>query len=244
MDDSLKSRIVVAFHGLRQDWRYPLSSERDLAKFESEFGLIPREYRWFLSACGGGLVGGGCVFGVAQLVARHGRWKFDEEDRWPGVFVVGTDGAGGSIGITTSTGEVVVNHGDHGIHSLAASFGEFLERNLLYYAPSCAAELVISYMRDHNDSWPPDWNSLQPYFATSRFRGWPYGRFQSAVFIDFNADAKALMRLSLESDFLLFNVIRSQSTWGNFDDYSNSMLYRYFRGGHGRDPIQRSRSFT
>ena len=96
--------------------------------------------------------------------------------------------------------------------------------------------MVVDYMRDHDGKWPPDWDSLKPYFAQNNGRvgGWSYERFQSHVFIDFTADAKHLRRLSKESDTVAFDVIHTTSLWGaQFDGGPNEMLYSYFRENEG-----------
>jgi len=100
------------------------------------------------------------------------------------------------------------------------------------YAQWGAAEMVIDYMRDHDEKWPPGWDELSPYFARNNGMvvGWPYTKFQSHVFIDFTADSEQLRRLALESDSVPFDVIHASSVWGlQFEDGPNGILARYFR---------------
>jgi len=100
------------------------------------------------------------------------------------------------------------------------------------YAQWGAADMVVSYMRDHNGTWPPDWHSLKPYFDRShgRVAGCSYEQFQSRVFIDFGADADHLRKLSSDSDIVPFDVIHATSFWGaQMGDGPNAMLHGYFR---------------
>lgn len=104
------------------------------------------------------------------------------------------------------------------------------------YAQWGAVDMVVGYMRDHDGKWPPDWNSLKPYFDQNNGRvgGWSYERFQSHVFIDFTADAKHLRRLSKESDTVAFDVIHATSLWGaQFGSGPNEMLCRYLKENEG-----------
>ena len=102
------------------------------------------------------------------------------------------------------------------------------------YAQWGAADMVIDYMNDHDAKWPPDWDSLAPYFAQSngRVSGWSYSKFQSHVFIDFTSDAETLRKRACDSPTISFDVIHARSVWGSqFHDGPNGMLYRYFRDG-------------
>ena len=102
------------------------------------------------------------------------------------------------------------------------------------YAQWGAADMVIDYMNDHDGKWPPDWDSLAPYFARSNGRvgGWSYAKFQSHVFIDFTADAELLRKRASGSPAIPFDVIHARSMWGSqFDDGPNGMLFRHFRDG-------------
>ena len=100
------------------------------------------------------------------------------------------------------------------------------------YAQWGAADMVVGYMRDHDGKWPPDWDSLKPYFDLNNGRvgGWSYERFQSHVFVDFTANAEHLRRLAKESDTASFDVIHATSLWGaQFGGGPNEMLHLYFR---------------
>ena len=100
------------------------------------------------------------------------------------------------------------------------------------YAQWGAADMVIDYMREHDGKWPPDWESLRPYFDRNngRVAGWSYDRFQSHVFIDFTANAEHLRKLSEQSDTIPFDVIHATSIWGaRFAGGPNEMLHLYFK---------------
>ena len=47
--------------------RYPRATKVELAAFESEYGAVLDDHRWFLSECGGGTVGSEWVGGIAEL---------------------------------------------------------------------------------------------------------------------------------------------------------------------------------
>lgn len=105
------------------------------------------------------------------------------------------------------------------------------------YAQWGAADMVIDYMNDHSGQWPPDWDSLSPYFALNNGRvgGWSYSQFQSHVYIDFNANAESLRERAADSSTVPFDVIHARSVWGpQFDEGPNDMLYHYFREEGGR----------
>jgi hypothetical protein len=136
VDAVLKSRIVAAFNALPDGCRYPRATAADLTAFESEFGPIPDDYRWFLSECSGGTVGSEWVDGIAELPETHRKFRAesDFENGWSmrGVFIIGWDGAGNPFGIESSTGKLLVeDHNFGGVHEIAASFAAFLERGLL-----------------------------------------------------------------------------------------------------------------
>jgi len=108
------------------------------------------------------------------------------------------------------------------------------------YAQWGAADMVIHYMEDHGGEWPRNWDSLAPYFAVNngRVSGWTYAMFQSRVFIDFDADAVALRKLSSDSHAVPFDVIHATSIFGaQFDGGPNEMLHRWFRGETQSDQI-------
>ena len=131
-----QKRLVVAHTKLPPGCRYPPATESELSSFEALFGPIPSEFRWYLTACGGGVVGSEWVDGIAQLAESH--LKFESESRLPGgwtmtnVFIIGWDGAGNPFGIDLATGAVLVeDHNFGGVHVIAPSFEAFLVTGLL-----------------------------------------------------------------------------------------------------------------
>ena len=107
------------------------------------------------------------------------------------------------------------------------------------YAQCGAADMVVDYMRDHDGKWPPDWDSLKPYFDCNNGRvgGWSFERFQSHVYMDFSADAERLRQLSQESETASFDVIHATSVWGaQMDDGPIAILHWHFRENE-RPPV-------
>jgi hypothetical protein len=99
------------------------------------------------------------------------------------------------------------------------------------YAKEGTAEMLISYMQDHNSNWPKNWDDLQPYFhrTNARFCGWSYEYYQSRINIDFQVDPQKLIDLIHQSDSTTFNVIQGKSLIsGQHSDGPNMQLRRYF----------------
>jgi hypothetical protein len=71
MDDTARSLILKYWLARPDEIRFPPASELALTAFERAFGAIPEDFRWFLAACGGGVVGSEWIDGVAQLEASH-----------------------------------------------------------------------------------------------------------------------------------------------------------------------------
>lgn len=111
------------------------ATEEELRGFETSYGPIPEDYRWFLLACGGGHFGSEEVDDIVRLTESHA--KFQRESGPPrgwtmrDVFIIGWDGAGNPFGIEATTGRVVVeDHNFGGIHELAPSLEEFMLKGL------------------------------------------------------------------------------------------------------------------
>ncbi|MBI2921609.1 MAG: SMI1/KNR4 family protein [Planctomycetes bacterium] len=139
MTPELKSLLAEAHRRLHVS-RYERrggqpATEAALHAFESQFGAIPPDFRWYLSNCGSGTVGSEHVDGIDKLSETHLRFRHAREDNsWEGqdcVFVFGTDGGGGWMGIDTESGRVVVIYEDGEVATKAASFQEFLVKGLL-----------------------------------------------------------------------------------------------------------------
>ena len=136
MTPATQKRLLAAHLALPRDCRYAPATESDLSAFERRFGTIPHEFRWYLTTCGGGVVGSEWVDDILQLSESHA--KFAKEsgipDGWSmaGVFLIGWDGAGNPYGIDSVTGQIVVeDHNFGGVHVMAPSFEAFLVRGLL-----------------------------------------------------------------------------------------------------------------
>ena len=136
MNESKRKLFATAFAALPDGCKNDVATEAQLEEFESTFGAIPDDFRWFLIHCGGGTIGSEWVDGIDELPNTHR--KFKEESNiahgWTmdGVFVIGWDGAGNPFGIETATGRILVeDHNFGGTHEMSPSFESFLERGLL-----------------------------------------------------------------------------------------------------------------
>ena len=135
MDEASRSAVVTELSTYPSDIREAPATERELQAFETALGSIPPDVRWFLSTCGGGVVGRERLDGVQNLWRSHEKylkecgppsgWSMDN------VFVIGWDGAGNPIAVHRKTGQVLVeDHDFGGIHVEAESFGKYLEKLL------------------------------------------------------------------------------------------------------------------
>jgi len=136
MDESKRKQIADAFSALPDGCKHAIATERQLEEFESAFGIIPDEFRWFLLHCGGGTIGTEWVDGIDELPRTHRKFKAESaiKNGWTmeGVFVIGWDGAGNPFGIESATGRMLAeDHNFGGIHEMSSSFPAFLERGLL-----------------------------------------------------------------------------------------------------------------
>ncbi len=136
MNKSKRKLIADALTALPDGCKYAVATEAHLEEFESTFGPIPDDFRWFLLHCGGGTIGSEWVDGIDELTQTHRRFKAECEvaNGWTmdDVFVIGWDGAGNPFGIDTQTGRILVeDHNFGGIHVMSPSFEAFLERGLL-----------------------------------------------------------------------------------------------------------------
>lgn len=136
MNESKRKQLADAFAALPDGCKYAIATEPHLEEFESTFGPIPDDFRWFLLHCGGGTIGSEWVDGIDELTKTHRKFKAECEvaNGWTmdDVFVIGWDGAGNPFGIDTQTGRMLVeDHDIGGIHEMSPSFESFLERGLL-----------------------------------------------------------------------------------------------------------------
>jgi hypothetical protein len=136
MEREVANRIIKAWRQLPEDLRSEPASEEQLAAFERTYGPIPAAVRWFLSECGGGVVGSEWVDHIEALASTHRKFRYESPDpkgwRMRGVFVIGWDGAGNPFGVDADTGKVLVeDHSFGGIHEMAPSFEALLIRGVL-----------------------------------------------------------------------------------------------------------------
>ena len=135
MNEELRRSFIEAWHSLPIAVRSAPATEEQLRQFESSFGAIPEDFRWFLSTCGGGPVGSEWVDDIERLVESHRKFQCEwgPPCGWTmkGVFIIGWDGGGNPFGIEVSTGKVLVeDHDFGGIHQIAESFAAFLVQGL------------------------------------------------------------------------------------------------------------------
>ena len=135
MDAGFRRRVKAAWSHLPDGMRSAPASAAQIASFESRFGRIPSDFRWFLEECGGGVVGSEWVDNIEKLSDTHE--KFFAESGVPsgwtmkGVFVIGWDGAGNPFGIDSANGKLMVDdHNSGGAYEIAPSFEVFLARGL------------------------------------------------------------------------------------------------------------------
>lgn len=118
--------------------RYSPATEQELSRFESAFCPIPKDFRWFLAKCGGGVVGSEWIDGISQLSATHEKYNREKGSQgWQrsAAFVIGWDGSGNPISICDVSGVVLVeDHNSHEVYELAPSFEEFLTKGILNHA--------------------------------------------------------------------------------------------------------------
>src|SRR5262249_31235558 len=134
MNEELRRSFIEAWHSLPIAVRSAPATEEQLRQFESSFGAIPEDFRWFLTTCGGGPVGSEWVDDIERLTESHRKFRGEAgPGGWTmkGVFIIGWDGNGNPFGIELSTGKLLVeDHDIGGIHQLAESFENFLVSGL------------------------------------------------------------------------------------------------------------------
>jgi hypothetical protein len=138
MNPAAQSALIERWRLRPEGMRYPPASEHALSQFELAFGPIPTDFRWFLSVCGGGVVGSEWVDGISQLTATHEKYNREKGPRgWhsSSVFVIGWDGAGNPFGISRVSGAVLVeDHNSGDSYELSPSFEDFLTKGMLGHA--------------------------------------------------------------------------------------------------------------
>lgn len=130
-----KLRIQQHIAAMPESLRHAPATEQQLVEFESIYGVVPDDYRWFLLVCGGGYFGSEQVDDIVRLAKSHAKFKseFGSPGGWTmnDVFIIGWDAAGNPFGVKTTTGRVIVeDHNFGGIHELAPSLEEFMLRGI------------------------------------------------------------------------------------------------------------------
>jgi hypothetical protein len=130
-----KEKIQQHIAAMPEELRRKPATDQQLREFESAFGVIPEDYRWFLLTCGGGHFGAEEVDDISRLVRSHAKFRkeFGPPHGWKmqNVFIIGWDGSGNPFGIETTTGRVIVEDHNFGcISELAPSLEEFMLNGL------------------------------------------------------------------------------------------------------------------
>jgi hypothetical protein len=130
--EHINRRLIRAlWEGRPEDVRSAPASEANLIEFESEFGPIPEDYRWFLAECGGGIVGSEWVDDIEHLAASQRKYEQERDAGYwhSSMFVIGWDGGGQPFGVDPLT-QAVVSEADGQIRTLSPSIEHFLLRGL------------------------------------------------------------------------------------------------------------------
>ncbi len=133
LSPSAKQKIQQHIAAMPESLRRATATEEQLREFETAYGVIPDDYRWFLLTCGGGHFASEEVDDIVRLTKSHAKFRreFGPPRGWTmrNVFIIGWDGAGNPFGIEKAMGRLIVedhNFGD--IHELAPSLEEFMLR--------------------------------------------------------------------------------------------------------------------
>lgn len=131
MEHNNRRLIRALWEARPEDLRSAPASEATLIEFESEFGTIPEDFRWFLAECGGGVVGSEWIDDIEHLAASHKKF---EQERGAGywhstMFVIGWNGGGQPFGLDPLSHAVIVE-ADGQIQALSPSIEHFLIRGL------------------------------------------------------------------------------------------------------------------
>lgn len=136
MTSAQQQQIVEAHSALPEECRNPAASEEALAGFESQFGPIPPDFRWYLAACGGGVIGSEWINGIKELPETHRRVREGQQNGFYTLrefFPVGWDGGGNPYGFDLQSGRIVTeDHDFGGIHSVAEGFFDLLCKKGLF----------------------------------------------------------------------------------------------------------------
>jgi hypothetical protein len=79
MDETKRTQIANAFASLPDVCKCRVATASELNTFESKFGPIPFDFRWFLMHCGGGTVGSEWVDGIDELAGTQQKFKAESD---------------------------------------------------------------------------------------------------------------------------------------------------------------------
>lgn len=135
------------------------------------------------------------------------------------------------------------------LFALAVSILVLLRRKVQYeiadnYAQWDTAGMIVRYLDTHDGEWPRNWDALKPWYEENARRvSWPFERYKSRIFIDFNAEANELRAAALSNDRATFDVVHAKYKLTRFVEIApNEIIYRYFRNRDGRTNDQRETS--
>jgi hypothetical protein len=130
MTPSQQQKIKDAHCQLPEACQRTPATETELKAFENEFGEIPSDYRWYLSECGGGVIGSERINGIEELAATQRKVREAQERGFhsiPRFFAIGWDGSGNPYGYDLDSGHIVTEYYDFGgIGELAVDFYDLL----------------------------------------------------------------------------------------------------------------------
>lgn len=132
MTQTERDQIFSAHWELPPGCRHTPATEDQIRDFEAKFGPIPDDYRWYLIACGGGVIGSEWVDGIDALPVTYRNVQVGGYTI-PNFFPIGWDGGGNPFGYDTSTGLILSeDHDFGGIHEEAKDFyGLLLAKGLI-----------------------------------------------------------------------------------------------------------------
>jgi len=114
--------VLKAHWSLPEGCRNEPAKEGQVQNFETSFGPIPRDYRWYLLNCGGGVIGSDWIDGISELAETHRKVR-DEHTALQDFFAIGWDGCGNPYGFDVATGGIVSeDHQFGGFHKVAGDF--------------------------------------------------------------------------------------------------------------------------
>ncbi len=106
------------------------------------------------------------------------------------------------------------------------------------YAAWTTGDLIVEYLKTHNDRWPQSWDDLREAKASIESRGdpiyWNFNALPKMVSINWNADPKELSNAQPLGNEIPFRVVAKQdgsavdACWGE-DTEPNRQIYKYLK---------------